>query len=233
VRSHRQAPCELFDGSGKLIWSGDQDDFGRLFEESEPGAPVCRLLGQQFDDETGLHYNRFRYYDPHHGRFISPDPIGLIGGMNSYLYGPNAINFSDPLGLFCDKTKRNSVYVLKKDGKIVYVGITERSAHTRMAEHKRGTDKIPKKDFDQMTVIATDLTRRGARNIEGSALLSIQKGDIVHADGSPMVLQNRTRKDDNYYHSYSDSTSGGGRQVQDTDTVLNHLNNNIASHPEP
>lgn len=233
VRSYREAPCELFDGSGTLIWSGDQDDFGRLFQEFEPGAPASRLLGQQCDDETGLHYNRFRYYDPRQGRFISPDPIGLIGGLNSYLYGPNAINFSDPLGLFCNKTKRNSVYVLTKNGKIVYVGITERSAHTRMGEHKRGTVKIPKKDFDQMTVVATDLTRRQARNIEGSALLSIQKGDVIHADGTPMVLTNCTRNDDNYYHSYSDSSSGNGRQVQGTDTVLDHLNNNIATSPGP
>jgi RHS repeat-associated protein len=58
-----------------------------------------RLQGQQFDDETGLHYNRFRYYDSALGRFISEDPIGLNGGLNLFLYGASALGWLDPLGL--------------------------------------------------------------------------------------------------------------------------------------
>lgn len=58
-----------------------------------------RCQGQQFDEETGLHYNRFRYYDSVVGRFVSQDPIGLLGGGNFYQYAPNSINWLDPLGL--------------------------------------------------------------------------------------------------------------------------------------
>ena len=58
-----------------------------------------RFQGQYFDEETGLHYNRFRYYDPDCGRFVSQDPIGLLGGQNSYQYAPNPIGWIDPLGL--------------------------------------------------------------------------------------------------------------------------------------
>ena len=47
----------------------------------------------------GLHYNRFRYYDPEVGRFIHQDPIGLDGGDNLYRYAPNPLNFIDPNGL--------------------------------------------------------------------------------------------------------------------------------------
>jgi len=50
-----------------------------------------RFQGQYFDEETGLHYNRFRYYDPRCGRFINQDPIGLLGGLNSYQYAPNLV----------------------------------------------------------------------------------------------------------------------------------------------
>ncbi len=58
-----------------------------------------RFQGQYFDVETGLHYNRFRYYDPDCGRFVSQDPIGLKGGNNLYQYAPNPGGWVDPLGL--------------------------------------------------------------------------------------------------------------------------------------
>ena len=58
-----------------------------------------RFQGQQVDEESGLHYNRHRYYDPDTGRFISKDPIGLAGGINVYQYAPNPIRWIDPLGL--------------------------------------------------------------------------------------------------------------------------------------
>ena len=58
-----------------------------------------RFQGQQFDEETGLHYNRFRYYDPVVGRFVSHDPIGLVGSTNLFEYTINPSNWIDPYGL--------------------------------------------------------------------------------------------------------------------------------------
>ena len=56
--------------------------------------------GQYHDAESGLHYNRFRYYDPELGRYTNQDPIGLMGGVNSYVYAAdNPIVLVDPLGL--------------------------------------------------------------------------------------------------------------------------------------
>ncbi|MEE4375881.1 RHS repeat-associated core domain-containing protein, partial [Pseudomonas alliivorans] len=52
---------------------------------------------------TGLHYNTFRYYDPEVGRFITQDPIGLLGGVNFYQYVTNSILWADPWGLCADK----------------------------------------------------------------------------------------------------------------------------------
>ena len=67
-----------------------------------------RFQGQYFDAESGLHYNHFRYYDPEIGRFISQDPIGLLGGINHYQYAPNHINWIDPLGLCAKENSWNS-----------------------------------------------------------------------------------------------------------------------------
>ena len=66
--------------------------WGELADQS------IRFQGQWHDVETGLHYNRFRYYDPEVGRFIHQDPIGLLGGVNLYQYAPNPLDWTDPLG---------------------------------------------------------------------------------------------------------------------------------------
>jgi RHS repeat-associated protein len=58
-----------------------------------------RFQGQYLDRDTGLHYNTFRYYDADIGRFISPDPIGLEGGLNMQSYAPGPMIWVDPLGL--------------------------------------------------------------------------------------------------------------------------------------
>jgi len=58
-----------------------------------------RFQGQYYDVETGLHYNRYRYYDPQVGRFIGKDPIGFAGGLNVYVYAPNPTEWIDPFGL--------------------------------------------------------------------------------------------------------------------------------------
>ena len=98
-------PQELTDQNGQLAWSTQslawgqvqqrQSDFAQQHNLSNP----IRFQGQYHDHETGLHYNRHRYYDPHIGRFISKDPIGLMGGWNLYAYAPNPVGWVDPLGL--------------------------------------------------------------------------------------------------------------------------------------
>jgi RHS repeat-associated protein len=59
------------------------------------------MQGQYWDDEIGLSYNRYRYFDPQICSFISQDPIGFAGGENVYAYAPNVWGWVDPLGLRC------------------------------------------------------------------------------------------------------------------------------------
>ncbi|WP_089084267.1 RHS repeat-associated core domain-containing protein [Aquitalea magnusonii] len=68
-----------------------------------------RFQGQYHDDESGLHYNRYRYFDPEIGRFISRDPIGLLGDINIHSYAPNPIEWIDPLGLAKGTNQRGQV----------------------------------------------------------------------------------------------------------------------------
>jgi RHS repeat-associated protein len=93
-------PQELTDENGEVVWSTRYDVYGRL-EQLRAGAAVnhIRFQGQYSDSETGLYYNRYRYYDPDIGRYLTQDPIGIDGGFNHYQYTHNPINEIDPLGL--------------------------------------------------------------------------------------------------------------------------------------
>ena len=97
---HLGTPQELTDYSGEIMWSAKYRAYGNLatLDVSEIDNPL-RFQGQYFDAETGLHYNRHRYYNPGTGRFLTPDPIKLAGGLNSYQYVPNPTGWVDPLGL--------------------------------------------------------------------------------------------------------------------------------------
>ncbi|MCV4289762.1 DUF6531 domain-containing protein [Pseudomonas capsici] len=97
---HLGTPQELTDYSGEIMWSAKYRAYGNLaaLDVAEIDNPL-RFQGQYFDTETGLHYNRHRYYNPGTGRFLTPDPIKLAGGLNSYQYVPNPTGWVDPLGL--------------------------------------------------------------------------------------------------------------------------------------
>ncbi|MGF0242267.1 RHS repeat-associated core domain-containing protein, partial [Rhodococcus sp. IEGM1300] len=96
-------PQELTDYSGEIVWSAQYNAYGKITRLKHGGdeqlAQPLRFQGQYFDEETGLHYNRHRYYAPDTGRYLTPDPIKLAGGLNQYQYTPNPTGWVDPLGL--------------------------------------------------------------------------------------------------------------------------------------
>ena len=98
---HLGTPIALINTQSGTDWRAEFDPWGNQVDGSNPQRlyqPI-RMQGQHYDEESGMHYNRHRYYDPALGRYISQDPIGLAGGMNLYLYPVNPVQFVDPLGL--------------------------------------------------------------------------------------------------------------------------------------
>ncbi|EHS6913755.1 RHS repeat protein, partial [Escherichia coli] len=98
---HRGLPLALISEDGNTVWSAEYDEWGNQLNEENPHHlhQPYRLPGQQYDKESGLYYNRNRYYDPLQGRYITQDPIGLAGGWSLYAYPLNPVNGIDPLGL--------------------------------------------------------------------------------------------------------------------------------------
>lgn len=106
-------PLMLFNSEGKTVWRPGQtslwglalslpadtdypDPRGELDPEAAPGLLYA---GQWQDAESGLCYNRFRYYEPETGMYLVSDPLGLQGGEQTYRYVPNPLGYIDPLGL--------------------------------------------------------------------------------------------------------------------------------------
>lgn len=99
--NHLGAPETITDENQNVVWKATYTPYGEADVTTETVENNIRLPGQYLDSETGLHYNYFRYYDAGTGRYVTSDPIGLAGGINTYGYvGGNPTNFVDPLGLF-------------------------------------------------------------------------------------------------------------------------------------
>ncbi|MCD7041233.1 polymorphic toxin type 47 domain-containing protein [Pseudomonas sp. MAFF 311096] len=102
---HLGTPQELTAQDGEIVWSAHYRAYGEITRRDigKIDNPL-RFQGQYFDPESGLHYNRHRYYHPDIGRYLTPDPVKLAGGINAYQYVPNPTGWVDPLGLACKST---------------------------------------------------------------------------------------------------------------------------------
>ena len=200
--NHLGTPQELSDQSGDIVWLSYDRAWGGSFDTiykqqfinnfaiSESELQPIKFQGQSLDTETGLHYNRFRYYDSDVGMFISRDPIELLGGFNVFAYAPNPVMWIDPWGL-----ANESVYrLLDSNGNTIYYGITDRSPSARGNEHINDG-----KVFSKMEVLAEGLSHDEARTIEGALIRNrINPADLgkpveVQLKNSGLINKNRGR----------------------------------------
>lgn len=155
---HLGTPQELTDQNGNIAWSAQSKAWGEVREQYSEWAlqqritnPI-RFQGQYHDHETGLHYNRHRYYDPGVGRFISKDPISYSGGLNLYTYALNPIGWIDPLGL----TSKALAAAMNGDG---IPTPTNSAAHHIVGENSVGAK--PARDILEDHKIPIDSTANG------------------------------------------------------------------------
>jgi RHS repeat-associated protein len=161
---HLGTPQEITNAQGQVVWAPQYKAYGNLalkpaaspqLQADAAQADPLRFQGQYFDEETGLHYNRHRYYDPNCGQFITQDPIGLLGGLNCYQYVPNPVGWVDPLGLTAKsddclkpdqrfETRRQAMGAAKRDAgvprnqrpdDVKQVPMTDRNGHQIMDEN--------------------------------------------------------------------------------------------------
>ena len=132
-------PMEAYDEEGKEVWYRRLDMNGKVLEETQPGlnpegyvSIPFLFQGQYYDHETGLAYNRFRYYDPELGRYISEDPIRFASGtlaLHSYVSDTN--DWVDTLGL-----EGTYAFIVDRANKVAYVGKGKWGRFRKSLRHK-------------------------------------------------------------------------------------------------
>ncbi len=183
----RGQPLALFNPQGKRTWRKAPSSLWGLpllesweSKQAEQLNPNLLFAGQYFDQESGLAYNRFRYYDPQSGCYLKSDPIGLTGGETPYAYVHNPMGWIDPLGLArChglpstrkaggtgknyDPAKGQGLYVLRDPltNKIKYVGRGD--AYARGIAHQASADKG---HLVQEILARNNLTKAEAKYLE-------------------------------------------------------------------
>ena len=175
-------PLEMTDREGQIVWQATYKAWGSVEKlEVNEVEQNLRFQGQYFDDETELHYNTFRYYDPGVGRFITQDPIGLVGGSNLYGYVSNPIGWVDPWGLsellalvneahgLLDKTAqkfKTTAIGIAKDGGLFVASIDKTVPKIqREWAHSKGISVVNGVGHAEETIIKAG---KGATNIDAS-----------------------------------------------------------------
>jgi RHS repeat-associated protein len=148
------------DESGKVVWAARYDAWGRIKKLiiNDVDQPI-RLQGQYFDRETGLYYNRFRYYYAEIGAFVSQDPLGLATGENMYAVASNVQNWIDPLGLSCES-------INKMENRLQKLGYDNYNTKRIMNSIKNG-DKIVivGENMKRVNAIARMVNKAGGRAV--------------------------------------------------------------------
>lgn len=152
VTDYVGTPNAMFDENGECVWSGELDTWGNLKNvQGEDTHCPFRWQGQYEDVETGLYYNRFRYFDPNLGRYLSQDPIGLLGGFEIYGYVSDPAGWIDPLGLASCKSASENLpqlrgksvseveKILKKNG-FVQTKVSASAAKNQTWKHADGSE---------------------------------------------------------------------------------------------
>ncbi|HKP96266.1 MAG TPA: RHS repeat-associated core domain-containing protein [Fibrobacteria bacterium] len=230
IRDQIGTPREMLDARGKVVWSMHFDPWGNPIEgKGRPEDCPFRFQGQYSDAESGLHYNRYRYYDPVPGRFISKDPIRLGGGMSAYQYVPNPVNWIDPLGLCGDEDdaaagepeilyramKEKHYKRFLKDGKIPATGETFTSQSEAESKGYRGV------------LVKLELKPGTIAKLEGIGVRENQPLTAAKYPEMPLMSDTRNWTANNaYFKEENDQINIGLGKGKALDTV----NDNITGH---
>ncbi|MFF0988226.1 RHS repeat-associated core domain-containing protein [Proteus mirabilis] len=210
VTDHQGTPREIFSEGGQASWAGRLNTWGQMQfwryregkAENDPNYTECpfRFAGQYEDEESGLYYNRFRYYDRETGQYLSPDPIGLLGGLNPYGYVHCPTGWVDPFGLECcpgkitgdSKTLREKIN-LARSGDVSAQAELAYAKYMRDKGHNIHFNTPPNRSISMadFTVDGVQIDTKLLSGIGGNAAKNITKGvRQVGDNGVVQVIRN-------------------------------------------
>ncbi len=208
VTDHQGTPREIFSEGGQASWAGRLNTWGQMLfwryregkPENDPNYTECpfRFAGQYEDEESGLYYNRFRYYDKETGQYLSPDPIGLLGGLNPYGYVHCPTGWVDPFGLAGGKGNKGEPVKPKTPEVVELDPKTIRFSQTSVNDTAEITQSMKAKGWDGDPIDVIRMKDGGLTTIDNTRVLAASRAGInvkarVH-DGSTPIPQEFIRR---------------------------------------
>ncbi|KAA0946451.1 type IV secretion protein Rhs, partial [Pseudomonas sp. ANT_H14] len=196
---HLGTPQELTNPNGEIVWSAHYRAYGQIakLDVNTVNNPL-RFQGQYFDQESGLHYNRHRYYNPDNGRYLTPDPVKLAGGLNGYQYVPNPTGWVDPLGLSanCPGNEKSKLHCNKSSEPEAPEASRSGAFRQAKSDAKIPTKQHPNPVFDAETgqikqfkyIRMKDLQNNEILDTKGKPILT-REYEYTREDGSKIVIQ--------------------------------------------
>jgi len=204
LADHLGTPIEMYQDDGSLFWERELNANGKVLKETQKGSCPFLFQGQYYDAEIELAYNRFRYYDPEDGRYISQDPIGLLSKeLGFYNYVDDSNNFTDVFGLAKQKGQAGSYSTVGGHHVHAKAGFKKNKKYSKYKAFCLGHDfmKIKNLDHDAMTAKQRELFKE------------------LHESGRPNTLSEHTR-------IATESLQAGGASKQEArDLVAQSLKN--------
>ena len=146
ITDHIGTPTQMYQADGSLCWEARLDSYGKVnMQRGDAGSCPFRYQGQYEDIETGLYYNRLRYYSPDDGVYISQDPLETVGGLQLYSYVANPNLWVDIFGLYpvyasCklkkSEYKKSDAYHFRQANKALHRKFKRDPAFAKMMEKK-------------------------------------------------------------------------------------------------
>ena len=187
---HLGTPQEITNANGKVVWAVSFKAYGNLaVAHANEEENHLRFQGQYFDEETGLHYNRFRYYDPQSGRFVNQDPIGLNGGPNCYQYLPNPIQWVDPFGLSKDCPETSRVH---QDPNTTWDPADHPDVPEGQLPKFDGKHTLGKMDIDGETYYVKNGTGLPGQELRDNPAIKAGAVSPSHAEGHAIAIMRQT-----------------------------------------
>ncbi|MBK3461538.1 RHS repeat-associated core domain-containing protein [Pseudomonas haemolytica] len=186
---HLGTPQELTTPEGEIVWSAHYRAYGQIarLDVGKIDNPL-RFQGQYFDQESGLHYNRHRYYNPDIGRYLTPDPVKLAGGINGYRYVPNPTGWVDPLGL-------NSCP--GRDGCKPTHNVDDSTKHAK-ANNGEPTLPAPASTPERTVRVRHYTNRKGSKGIEKDGVILAQDNNRVYLEPAKNKILSPVDAQDKY-----------------------------------
>ena len=214
LADHLGTPTHMYNEEGETTWERSLDSFGRL-KSGDHGSCPFMYQGQYYDTEIELAYNRFRYYDPEDGRYISQDPIGLAGGMNSYTYVQDSNSYIDPFGL-------SSKTYVKKNEVLTYDNFRKKS---KVGDNLEGHEVLQNSILKQKGLTKKRLDTDASKN---NPVIALDKD--THKKVNKAQIEQGTKD-----MSVKESIEANSKILSDNgvpDTSVNQIKNDAISHAQ-